>query len=201
MVEHVKRCFPVEGKNSVIRHPCLVLLDEAGERILKTYSPEVARIRFFEKEVQFCEPEEDKFYFYLLEKPWEHSDNNKLELIIGTKKTGDRLRLNYRVVRNPWLGSQVLYNHYFLWEKTNPGDENVRVASREKTETVYILENTYPVKGSYKEGQGYFSDDNVILNLDERGIITIIPESLTREKQKTDSSPPSSQQTPLPLLE
>lgn len=112
----------------------------------------------------------DTLRFYIAETPNARGMMDEIALVVGTRKTGPRMVLQYHGLRDSSSsGLGVAYRYYPYWRKLNGKDDKIKIQSRTKNEQPHILDNS-------KDG-GYYSPHSLNLNLQPDG--TILLQSLT----------------------
>ena len=167
----------IDGKNPVARHWALQLFtDEAGAHQTFDGTPDgIKRIEFKDLKIKLEEPETDHFAFVLLDDPVKPGkDGENLELRIGTRRTGGRIVIASTVHRTEKFAGtdEELIDNYNFAAVLNPEEDGVRVASLSMPGTSNILKNNF----DDERGRGYQLPPTVILKLDEKGTITIVPD-------------------------
>ncbi len=174
--EHGPRHEP--GYQFLVDHPILSVHHITQGHPFPDWEPPVDSIQFGAHHVfSFVEHVPvamDQIIFYLRERRDARGLVPGIELVVGTRRTGDRIKFVCHESRSDFDGTGDLVNWYWFWQLVNPDEQKVAIRSTKSPFTDYnILQNKRP--GEEDTTDGYQSASTVEITLERDGILILTP--------------------------
>ena len=182
-----KRKDQGENWTAVTMAPIFTTYDEDGREISDPRSHKITSLRLYKYIIRFSPPKDgvdDELYFLLFKDQKSRGEGHEFDgfgLLIGTERTGFRLVMKPQTEENN-RGVEIFFTMFAYWQKINPDDPKVLIASESEPGTFHILEN------KFKGTEGFFAPYDLTLSLGADGSISLIPAYVTESARRQDNT-------------
>lgn len=166
---------------TIIRHPGIAFFEPEGPETHNGGEIELGAVRFFEHTLKFYDTPSDPITLYVHKNPSAEHFLTEAVLVIGTRKTRDRMRIWARTREIVFPGDQHAIDQYVFASPIRSDEQDIVIASTTMLGSwnVLVAEMQPPDGGEIT--YGYQMPFETVIEVNEEGRIHMIPSYWYRE--------------------